>query len=1098
MDKRSPHNADSVPDVSIIIPYHNCRALTEACLASILEHSSGVTWELILVDDASTEPPDLSMLTDRIRVQVLRNESRKSYSQNNNQAARVARGRYLCLLNNDTLVTPGWLSALVHVMDRNSDIGVLGNCHLYPESGKIQHAGMGFDERGFPLHLNPGLMPGTPSAGRERDFQCVTFACVMITQKVFEDMNGLDEAYRNGFEDVDFCLRARAAGHRVVYTPASTIYHYGQSTPGRTVTDDANWALFESRWKGKVHIDLHDMARADQAENEKAAKRPSHRGRVEPGLHLAVDFTAANAFTWATVDLISALRKRGVPISVPISASLHDSISPENKRLLRSLMSAHPRGSYHVKWTHYWPSHLKQVLSGDINAEFFCTNYRYREEGRRLDLWMRHVKVNEYRKLPVSQFNLEALREVGVSDDDCRIMPLGYSPEIDRLFPDAGALPKKDGKDINLLLVTNSHDLYRYGTDLAITALGRAYGPDDPVIVHIKDYGTPAGEDLLQKWIAAQPHFPRIVWHRTFLSKDDLIRLYAGMDAQLAPFRGEGFAMKILDAAALGVPTLMPAFGGPTEFATDGMYIPLPFDEVPVGACYDRDHFYLGDGAYWCEVKIDPMVESLRSVLDRRNELDSMGRDGLARIRRSFSWDESARRLMNALQGWSSQRLVEVAPRRQPDRVPMTVIIPTKDREETLAKTLDAYARQTLPVDQFEVVIVNDHGALAGVQAVTHHHPKLNIRVIDNHGPGGPAAARNLAINQSSGEVVLITGDDIVPDEKFLAEHVEGHRRFPQYDAAFVGLTLWHPDLPKTPFMDHITGEGGQQFKYDDMKHDHEVPFDRLYTSNCSLKRGFLIEEEILFSTRYRYAAFEDVEFGYRLHHRGMVLRHLATAIGYHDHLMTPTSFLERQRKVGRMLTLMAIQRPGFVPNEHATFLRALEFFHSQPALRQSPALAAMSAEQFIQDMTRVYEQMLNLAGVLTQPTGRHVVDSDAGAWRGWMQKGGVNVWEAVNQAILRQGMTEEWATLEEERAAACAWVQTVLMPNIASFKGTDWNMPFARPEFSAFMFPQSKLAYQVSTALRSAPVLGKALMRFEHSVAGQYTRAALARLLRK
>jgi len=1088
----------SPPDVSILIPYHNCRALTEACLASILEYTDGVSWELVLIDDASTEPPDLSMLKNRCDYQVVRNESRKSYSENNNLAARLARGTYLCLLNNDTLVTPGWLNTLVSVLQRHPDVGVLGNCHLYPDSGNVQHAGMAFDERGFPLHLNPGMIPGTPSASREREFQCVTFACVMITRAVYVLLNGLDEIFRNGFEDVDFCLRAREAGYRVMYTPASTIYHYGQSTPGRTVTDDANWKEFERRWKGRVVLDLQDLARADHVENEVMAKLPSHRKRARPGLHLAVDFTAANAFTWATVDLIAALQKRGVAMSVPVSATLHESISLENKNMLRGLMTAHARGSYHIKWTHYWPSHLKQVLSGEINAEFFCTNYRYREEGRRLDLWMRHVQVNEYRKLPVSRFNLEALREVGIPENECRVMPLGYSPEIDRLFPDAGSLPKKNGKDFNLLLVTNSHDLYRYGTDLAIMALGRAFGPDDPVVVHIKDYGTPAGADLLQQWIAAQPRFPRIVWHRTFLSKDDLIRLYAGMDAQLAPFRGEGFAMKILDSAALGVPTMMPAFGGPTEFARDGMYLPLVFDEVPVGPCYDRDYFYIGDGAYWCEVKVDPMVDMLRSLLDRRGEIDEMGRNNLARIRKNFSWDESARRLMNALQGWSSQRLVEVGSRRRPDQFPLSVIIPTKDRTDTLAKTLNAYQRQTLPARNYEVLIVNDHGDLAGVRAVIEQHPELTIRVIDNHGHGGPAAARNLAINQAAGNVVLITGDDIVPDEKFLSEHIEGHRRFPQLDAAFVGLTLWHPDLPSTPFMNHITGEGGQQFKYDDMKHDHEVPFDRLYTSNCSLKRAFLIEEEILFSTRFRYAAFEDVEFGYRLHHRGMVLRYLSSAIGYHDHLMTPSTFLERQRKVGRMLTLMAIQRPGFVPNEHATFLRALEFFHSQPLLRQSPALAAMSAEQFIQDMTRVYDNMLVLSGTLNEATGRHVVDSDAAAWRDWMQKGGINVWEAVNQAILRQGMTEEWATDETERAVAAAWVQTVLMPNIASFKGTDWNMPFARPEFSAFLFPQSKLAYKFSTTLRSAPVLGHALVKFEHSMAGQYTRAALSRLLRK
>ncbi|HMP73144.1 MAG TPA: glycosyltransferase [Kiritimatiellia bacterium] len=1087
------------PLVSIIIPFFNCRELTEACLASVRDHSDGIEWEVILVDDASTERPDLTPYENDLRFRVLRNEARRSYSENNNEAARIAKGDYLCLLNNDTLVTPGWLSGMAGVLQRDSSIGVLGNCHLYADRKRVQHYGMGFDENGNPLHLNPGIDPRSPSVLRERELQCVTFACVMIPAEVYRALGGLDERYRNGFEDVDFCLRARAAGFRVVYTPASTIVHYGQSTPGRTDTDDANARVFRERWKDDYEKDLARLAREDHEINTAAAARAWKRPRPEPGLHLAVDVSQANAFVWATVDLIEALHRRGVPMSLPIQASIHTSIPEAKRSLLRSLMSAHPRGTYHVKWTHYWPGYFKQPLHGDVNAEFFCTNYRFPpSDARRLDLWMRHVQVNDYRKLPVSRFNLDALLEVGVDARACRVVPLGYSPEIDRLYPDAGALPGRSDKDVQLLLVTNSHDLYRYGTDLAVQALGRAFGPDDPVVVHIKDYGTPAGEDLLKRWIDEQPRFPRVVWHRSFVSKEDLLRLYASMDAQLAPFRGEGFAMKILDAAAVGVPTLMPWYGGPTEFATEGMFMPLPYREVPVGTCYDRDHFFLGDGAAWCEVDVDAMTEALCSLPDRRDVCHAMGRAGMERVRKTFSWDEAARKLMNALEGWTSERLIEVGARRQPESVPLSVIIPTKDRVEILEKTLSAYDRQTLSPASYEVLIVNDHGDADAVRACAGHHSGLNIKVLDNTGPGGPAAARNLAIGLARGGVVLITGDDIIPKEDFLSEHLDGHRRFPEMDAAFVGLTLWHPDLPSTPFMDHITGEGGQQFKYDDMKHDHLVPFDRLYTSNCSLKRDFLIEEEILFSTRYRYAAFEDVEFGYRLDLRGMSLRHLATAIGYHLHEMTPESFLERQRKVGRMLTLMAIQRPGFVPNEHSTFLRALEMMRCHPGLKNSPALEAMAGERVIKDLTRSYSAMLETAGVFATATGRPVVDADVAAWKNWMTQGGVNVWEAINQAILRQGMAEEWAVTEGEARTAAAWVQMIGLPNIASFRGMDWDMPFARPEFSAFLFPQSKLAYTVSKTLRSLPLVGPGLMKFEHSAAGQYVRGALARLVKR
>ncbi len=1083
------------PKVSIIIPYYNCRELTEACVKSIVDCSGRVSREIILIDDAGSEQPDLSGLAGDIPIRTFRNDTRKSYSTNNNRGAKEAKGELLCLLNNDTFVTPGWLDNMVAVMESTDRVGVLANCHLYPDSGKIQHAGMGFDKEGFPLHLNPGMPPDTPSALYQRQFQCVTFACVMIAKKVYDELGGLDESYQNGFEDVDFCLRSRQAGYGVWYTPASKIYHYGQATEGRTEKDEENWQQFLSRWNNRYEWDLETLGEQDRIHNEKAARRTSNRPSAEKGLHLNVDFTKANAFTWATVDLMGALRRRGVSLSIPMSTKLDDSIERHHQNMLRACMSAQPRSTYHVKWTHYWPDYYRKPLFGDINAEFFCTNYRYRMEGRKLDLWMRHVQVNEFRKIPVSGFNRDALLEIGIPEKACQTVPLGYSTEIDALYPDADALAGKNNNDeLQMLMVTNSHDLYRYGTDIAIKALGRAYSERDPVVLHIKDYGAGASDAQLKKWIAEQPQFPRIVWHREFLSKQDLIRLYASMDIQLAPFRGEGFAMKILDAAAVGVPTLMPAFGGPMEFARSGMFFDLPYDEVPVKNCYDYNHYFLGEGAYWCQPREDSLTEQLTSILDRRDEVIETGQRALEQVRSNFSWDAAAGRLMKTLEDWHDDRFVEISKRNYPDTVDLSVIIPTKDRVDVLGQTLNAYRQQTIDPRTYEIVIVNDHGDLEAVQREASRHSMLNVRVLDNCGQGGPAAARNLAIQQAAGKIILITGDDIEPRKDFLSTHIRGHDRFPQEDTAFVGLTLWHPDLPETVFMEHITGSGGQQFKYNDMSHDAVVPFDRLYTSNCSLKRSFVIREEVLFSTRYRYAAYEDIEFGYRLHLRGMVLRHLENAIGFHNHLMTPHSFLERQRKVGRMLTLLSLQRPCFVPNEHTAFLRALELYRCNPALHNAPTLQQTDPERFIQDVTRIFDNALQLSPILSKDTGRACVDEEGDIWKEWLHNGSGHIWESVNQAILRQGMAEEWAEGQLD-PAACAWIQTLMMPNITAFKGIDWNMPFTQTELPTYLFPNSRLAYWFTSSLRSSRFMGKLFLKFEHSAMGQKLRDMLATL---
>ena len=207
------------PLVSIIIPAHNCWEMTEICVRSAVEHTQ-VPYEIILIDDASDSHTAARMKTlQSDRLSLLRNEKRRSFSANNNQAARIARGKYLCLLNNDTYVTSGWLSSMVKTAEREEKLGVLGNKHLFPDTGRLHHCGIAIDPGGHPYHLHPHTDPDAAAVNYQRDLQIVTFACVLIPAETYRELEGLDEAFQNGYEDCDFCLRARKAGYRVVYTP---------------------------------------------------------------------------------------------------------------------------------------------------------------------------------------------------------------------------------------------------------------------------------------------------------------------------------------------------------------------------------------------------------------------------------------------------------------------------------------------------------------------------------------------------------------------------------------------------------------------------------------------------------------------------------------------------------------------------------------------------------------------------------------------------------------------------------------------------------------------------------------------------------------
>ncbi len=912
----------------------------------------------------------------------------------------------------------------------------------------------------------------------------VTFACVMIPKAVYDQLGGLDEAYRNGYEDCDFCLRARAAGRRVTYTPASLIYHYGQSTPGRKDTDDANWKLFASRWGDKIERNFAAISKADREYNERRYRgAPSRAGG--PGIHFAVDFSEGSAFTWATAELISALAARGEAVSVTPVFSLNNGIEPAGRKLIKRLMKERPRRTFHVKWSHFWPSCMNQPMFGEVNAEFYCTNYRFRREDRRLDLWTRQVLVSDNRLLPISGFNRDALMDAGVAPERCAVVPLGYAPETVRLFPDGK--PAGQGGDLRLLVVTNSHDLERYGTDVLVNALGKVFGPGDPVEVHLKDYGVSSGSTALEDWIKTQKQFPRVVWHREFLSKEDLIRLYAQMDVLVAPFRGEGFGMKILDGMALGLPTLMPAFGGPAEFAPEGTFLPVKHREAPVGDCYDRRNAYLPDGVYWAEPDTEDLAAQLRSLPGRREELTAIGRKAREHVLSRFSWDEVAARFLRALRGWESNRLVEVAPRRRPSVLPLSVIIPTKDREPILAKTLAAYAKQTVPADRYEILLVNDHGRMDKVkESSASAGGGLNVRILDNPGQGGPAAARNLAIGEARGEIVFITGDDIIPDPTLLEHHLAAHEAFPTDEKAFVGRTLWHPELTVTPFMDYINAEGGHQFNYKDARHRQSVPFDRFYTSNVSLKRAFLAEEETLFSTAFRYAAYEDVELAYRLHLRGMDLRYDAKAVGYHHHDMDPRSFINRQLKVGRMLALMALRQPSFVPSEHTVFLKALEFVWAYPALKEAVASLPAAGEglpDLVEALVRAYEELGIVGAGMRQAADRPLVEGDARVFREWTAKGEQVAWEAVNELVLRLGMADEWAVTDEQRRWARSWVMLMALPSVLKKNRGDLDYLFYKQRgILALRLPGFMFLLALLQRVRSLPVAGVAIRGLERT----------------
>lgn len=221
--------------VSIIIPCFNRYELTAACVDSIQQHSPD--HEIILVDNGSTDETRFAQVT-------IRNDENRGFAVACNQGAEAATHDLLVFLNNDTIVHQNWL-AFVRNLSRD-DVGCVGPKLIFP-SGRIQSAGVG---------INFDNPPGREAFNLHADWSseavevaAVTGACLGIRRDVFVELGGFDTGFWNGYEDVDLCLAATAAGYSNIYDPVAKVTHLeSQSGPERWTAVATNIERLRAKW----------------------------------------------------------------------------------------------------------------------------------------------------------------------------------------------------------------------------------------------------------------------------------------------------------------------------------------------------------------------------------------------------------------------------------------------------------------------------------------------------------------------------------------------------------------------------------------------------------------------------------------------------------------------------------------------------------------------------------------------------------------------------------------------------------------------------------------------------------------------------------
>ena len=237
----------------------------------------------------------------------------------------------------------------------------------------------------------------------------------------------------------------------------------------------------------------------------------------------------------------------------------------------------------------------------------------------------------------------------------------------------------------------------------------------------------------------------------------------------------------------------------------------------------------------------------------------------------------------------------------------LTVVIPTFERPALLEKALRAlFAERNVPVG-WEILVVDDGSRDRTREVVESLRPEspVPLRYLFQENRG-PAAARNLAIRQAAGVIILFLGDDIIVQPGLLREHVECHRQHPDPAVAVLGHVTWSPGVKITPFMRWFE-RSGEQFDFAAIQDQDDVdPGSYFYTSNLSLKRRFFEETRELFDESFRHAVLEDIDLGRRLARHGLRLEYRSAALAHHEHAMSLRSYVGRMELCGEYSRLLA------------------------------------------------------------------------------------------------------------------------------------------------------------------------------------------------
>jgi GT2 family glycosyltransferase/glycosyltransferase involved in cell wall biosynthesis/ubiquinone/menaquinone biosynthesis C-methylase UbiE/predicted negative regulator of RcsB-dependent stress response len=365
---------------SIIIPVFNKVELTAQCLEALVANTEITDYEVIIIDNASTDKTAEFLKNLGGDVKIITNKENLGFAKACNQGAKAAAGEFLVFLNNDTIPQAGWLTELLDFIKSHSEAAIVGSKLLYPD-GTIQHCGasMRFDGKFF-RHPYKFLEASHPLVDRVRELDAVTAACIITRKDVFFKAGMFDEQYLNGCEDMDYCTAVRNMGYRIYYNPRAVLFHLESQTPRTTNKDEKNFARYLSKWgnarmKNEIEIYAEDgFWKRDEKDSSLYVK--SSNNYLAEWQNIIADAQKAN-------DNISAEKyKRIISKIYPVDKWIKPKASKkkeiDNSKPLKVLFVCHDFPPYRYAGAQLYAMNLAKALnkSGKVQVDIFHPIFR--------------------------------------------------------------------------------------------------------------------------------------------------------------------------------------------------------------------------------------------------------------------------------------------------------------------------------------------------------------------------------------------------------------------------------------------------------------------------------------------------------------------------------------------------------------------------------------------------------------------------------------------------------------------------------------------------------------------------------------------------